>query len=179
MASEYFINEDELLLVDEDLSRYVPDIDGLRRGDLITFTKDGQQFREYRNVGVHIWDGEHVIPLDNSIDDYGSVPNVFKIGIDFRPDHWIDRIEHNEIVYIDERLVDTIVFKSDESVGTFEMFGEKFTIEFHYDSWCNKTFSSADLVRLMKEFNPPFDLVGSNCLTGHLMREDWNKLYPE
>ena len=178
MANEYFVNEDELLAIDEDVSKYVPQIEGLRRGDLITFTENGQDYREYRNSGVHIWDGEHVLPLDCSVDDYGSVPNVFKVGIDFRPDHWIDKIEHNEIVYLDERLIDSIKFKSDESVGTVEMFNKSYTIEFHYDSWCNKTFTTAELIRLLKEVNPPFD-SGRDALVCQVCREYWDKLYPE
>jgi len=78
--------------------------DGVKRGDLICFTKDGIKNRGYRNEGVYIWDGSKMCNLYTEIDDYGSVPPEFKVGKEFPPDYWIYKIAHNDIVWLEDDL---------------------------------------------------------------------------
>jgi hypothetical protein len=78
--------------------------DGVKRGDLICFTKDGIKNRGYRNDGVYIWDGSKMCNLYTKIDDYGSIPPEFKVGKEFPPDYWIYKIAHNDIVWLDDDL---------------------------------------------------------------------------
>ena len=49
----------------------------IKYGDIIHF----EQFGDYRNDGKCIFNGEEIIELDYEIDDYGSVPNNFKLEI--------------------------------------------------------------------------------------------------
>jgi hypothetical protein len=78
--------------------------DGVKRGDLICFTKDGVKERGYRNEGVYIWDGSKICNLYTEIDDYGSIPPEFKVGKEFPPDYWIKKIAHNDIVWLEDDL---------------------------------------------------------------------------
>lgn len=85
----------------------------IKYGDLVIFRKNAG----YRNDGVVIFDGEKLIDLYSEIDDYGSVPPIFKVlqknkyGVDIGLYHWHDvdgsprdgRIDHNYIVWFDQR----------------------------------------------------------------------------
>jgi hypothetical protein len=77
----------------------------IKRGDTICFGG-----RVYRNDGVWIWDGEKIIELETDIDDYGSVPNSFKVGKEFHPNHWIKIIDHNTIIWLEDDLFEKIEF---------------------------------------------------------------------
>lgn len=71
----------------------------LKRGDTISPIPKAER---YRNTGVSIWNGEKVIPLDYSIDEYGSVPQEFKItDSEFSFTYWLDVIAHNSIIWPD------------------------------------------------------------------------------
>jgi len=64
----------------------------------------------YRNEGLMFWsetDG-FMFPW-TKIDDYGSVPPHFRVGEHgFRPDHWLDRVDHNCIVFLSDAIVSTL-----------------------------------------------------------------------
>lgn len=64
----------------------------IRRGDIIELTC----VSGYRNDGLFIWDGEKVMDLENDIDDYGNVPQEFKV-LDYSNDMKNKNtiIEHN------------------------------------------------------------------------------------
>ncbi len=70
------------------------------KGDLIIFNS----ISGYRNEGVAIYSGETIIHLDYDIDDYGSLPRIFKPIEDKVPLlYWHggkDRIEHNTITWM-------------------------------------------------------------------------------
>lgn len=63
------------------------------RGDLLKHT-----FNTYRNDLTYIYDGEEFVDLWYDLDDYGSVPPDFTVE-EFPPDYWVDRIEHNNIIW--------------------------------------------------------------------------------
>lgn len=54
-------------------------------GDLICTTG----FGDYRNTGIYIFDGIHIIELDREVDDYGALPSMFTIIKNGVPvDYW-------------------------------------------------------------------------------------------
>lgn len=67
-----------------------------KSGDLLKHT-----FNSYRNSFTFISNGLTFEPLYYDIDDYGSVPPTFLSPTQFPVDYWVDRIEHNNIVWID------------------------------------------------------------------------------
>lgn len=69
---------------------------GIRRGDIVEIT----EISGYYNLGKAIWDGEKVQQLDEDIVEYGAVPKDFFVGEGFLADHWMDFIEHNNIVHV-------------------------------------------------------------------------------
>lgn len=79
----------------------------ISRGDVIHLAAVG----EYRNNGKWIYDGNDVIPLDYSLDDYGAVPASFQVIDEFPIHYWEKTIAHNCIVhlnmetYLDEVMV--------------------------------------------------------------------------
>ena len=82
-----------------------PDI---KRGDLVHFNENGEEEEYYRNNDTFIWDGENLLDLDMTIDDYGSIPRSFKVGKDFPVDFWLDQIAHNTITYFEDEIYDKI-----------------------------------------------------------------------
>jgi len=82
------------------------------RGDLIRFTPKGEECQLYRNEGVWIYDGNEIQPLYTEIDDYGSVPPNFKVGNNFKPDHWINKIDHNSIIWLQDEIIENIIIKN-------------------------------------------------------------------
>lgn len=85
----------------------------VRRGDLIIFDKDAG----YRNQGVAIFNGTKIVHLYYEIDDYGSLPEEFRVIEEGVPiTYWADisatkntpawyGIQHNDIVWFDHKLV--------------------------------------------------------------------------
>lgn len=63
----------------------------------------------YRNERLLFWHKKKgfIYPYTH-IDDYGSVPPCFRVGKDFKPDHWLDSVSHNGIVFLDKELQDEI-----------------------------------------------------------------------
>lgn len=83
-----------------------------QRGDIIHF----EQFDSYRNDGKYIYDGKKLIQLDTDYDDYGQVPEEFKVPQEFPPEYWQLSIEHNVHTSFDkesfiDQLVANIVYK--------------------------------------------------------------------
>ncbi len=53
----------------------------------------------YRNDGVLIYDGQKFISLDYKPDDYGTIPQQFKVITEFPPLYWANAIDHNEYIW--------------------------------------------------------------------------------
>lgn len=65
------------------LSNNLCEFPGIQKGDLISiFGKD-----TYRNEGIFIYDGEKVIVLDTTFDEYGHLPSYFTVE-EFGPKYW-------------------------------------------------------------------------------------------
>ncbi len=110
-----FKAEDENQLTDEEAKEILmilndSDID-LRRGDLIsTHAEHG-----YRNQEISIYDGVNIVNLCYDYDDYGCVPEQFKVIQEFPINYWKDDwkisdvrkrgIDHNNIVWFDHNIV--------------------------------------------------------------------------
>lgn len=66
----------------------------------------------YRNSDLMFWhDEKGVLYPYGDIDDYGSVPPEFRVGNgpkDFLPDHWDGVIEHNNIIFLSDELVEEV-----------------------------------------------------------------------
>lgn len=82
----------------------------LVKGDLVIFDAD----TGYRNLGVTIYDGNKIIDLSDEPDEYGTLPQIFRVIEDGVPvDYWSDRdktdtgrgITHNSIVWFDHSEV--------------------------------------------------------------------------
>jgi len=81
----------------------------LKWGDLIVF----RELSGYRNSGVFIFNGTDIVPLNYTIDDYGSLPKEFHVIQDGVPImYWkpqeakkVIGIEHNSFVWFDHKLV--------------------------------------------------------------------------
>ena len=153
MASIFFDTKKSLLKcgkdkygAPKDISKFVPasSFIGLKRGDLIIFTKYGKDCDRYRNEGVYIWNGTNIEYLDSEIDDYGSIPDTFKIGKEFAADHWTRinekglkyfMIAHNEILHMDEDLYEAItieyVVETKKYTGNVEIHGKNVLILFN------------------------------------------------
>ena len=92
----------------------------IKRGDIINF--EGS----YRNDNKLIFDGEKLIELYTEIDDYGSVPPKFKVGKEFKPNHWINVIDHNTIIWLEDDILDTI--KINNQTGYVTIFNQEYKI---------------------------------------------------
>jgi len=93
---------------DDDIIKYLYDMKyDLTRGDLICY----EGLNEYRNDGIHIFDGCKIIDLDYDIDDYGALPNEFTVINNNVPiDYWVNNdehkgIDHNNLVWFDHNPV--------------------------------------------------------------------------
>ena len=108
-----------------------PKVDGVKRGDLICFTKNGVKSRGYRNEGVWMWNGEKMVNLCTEVDDYGSVPPEFTVGKEFLPSYWITKIHHNSIVWLDHDLYEKIefVYIKEKIIGTISEYDYKILVE--------------------------------------------------
>lgn len=114
-ASIWWVTEDELSSLAQQVGTDIPDDiqeipeelrdaelkylifrEGVQpeRGDLLKHT-----FNTYRNDLTYIYDGEEFVDLWYDLDDYGSVPPDFTAE-EFPPDYWVDRIEHNNIIWV-------------------------------------------------------------------------------
>jgi hypothetical protein len=96
----------------------------IKRGDIINF--EGS----YRNEGKWIWGGTKIENLYTEVDDYGSVPPEFKVGKDFQPNHWIDVVDHNSIIWLEDELIENIeVYAEDNNMyGRVKIFDTNYNI---------------------------------------------------
>jgi hypothetical protein len=96
----------------------------IKRGDIINF--EGS----YRNEGKWIWDGTKIVNLYTEVDDYGSVPPEFKVGKDFQPNHWIDIVDHNSIIWLEDELFENIEIytKNNQYYGRIKIFDTNYII---------------------------------------------------
>lgn len=105
-------------------------------GDLIVFDIP----KRYRNDGIAIFDGEKIINLDCEPDDYGTLPQMFRVielcnGKRFPIKYWhtYDKdnntlgITHNSIVWFDhqpyfDQLIDNITYDDSHFNGKFSLY---------------------------------------------------------
>lgn len=79
----------------------------LIKGDLVIF----DAIEGYRNEGVTIFDGENIVELDFELDEYGALPNNFRvIEANVPVTYWshsdeLRGIQHNNIVWFNPSLV--------------------------------------------------------------------------
>lgn len=123
IKNEYDIDED--ILLDLQYQNKIIELLHPARGDIVHLEECG----EYRNSGKAIWDGSKLISLHYDIDDYGSVPPEFTVGDEFKADHWLEVVDHNEIVWVDVSKYREELLNNLSPLGTFfETDLGKFTI---------------------------------------------------
>ncbi len=94
------------------LERLTTYVKNAKCGDTISLERSGEK---YRNDWTYLWNGEKAIPLDYSIDEYGSVPRTFKVtDTDFSPDWWTETIAHNSIFWLSDEIKNRMVFKQED-----------------------------------------------------------------
>lgn len=72
--------------------------DTVKRGDIIHV----EEYGDFRNDGILMWDNGSLVNLDSDINTYGCVPNSFTIGDEFMPRHWMYLIQ-NYFIWIDSK----------------------------------------------------------------------------
>ena len=102
------LSEEYLQLFTDQLTPKLNDLP-LLRGDVIYFGWVGN----YRNDGKLMWDGQQVVNLDFSLDDYGSIPRNFTFP-EFPFDHFYQSIDHNCLIWIDPKYIEQIIKIFDE-----------------------------------------------------------------
>lgn len=119
----------------------------LRKGDLIIFDKNAG----YRNEGVAIYNGEKIVNLYTKVDDYGSVPQEFRVVEGGVPlNYWKNisetdpakyGIDHNEIVWFNhvpvrDRCINRMIYgRIDRKYAiftTFEYEGKEYRLILNY-----------------------------------------------
>jgi hypothetical protein len=133
----------------------------IKRGDLICFTENGEPLIGYNfnNKGIWIWDGEQIWKLDTSIKQNGTIPSKFKIGKEFSPDHWYDKLDNN-LVYLENNLYPLIKFYIRENngiEGKINILDKNYTIIIIHDVDIVINHAIILLKEHMKT-NPPFEI---------------------
>lgn len=120
---EFDVCEDVLL--DPQYQSRIKELVNPQRGDIVHLEECG----DYRNSGKTIWDGMKLISLHGDIDDYGAVPPEFTVGDEFLANHWLESIDHNQIVWVDVPRHKEDLLNNISPLGTFfETDLGKFTI---------------------------------------------------
>lgn len=74
----------------------------LVKGDIIVYNS----FAGYRNEGVEIFDGDHIIPLAYDLDEYGSLPKNFHVIEHNVPiKYWFMNINNSDVIGIDNNNI--------------------------------------------------------------------------
>lgn len=80
----------------------------IRKGDTISLLKKEEK---YLNNFTYIYDGKKVINLDIDLDSDGHLPNIFKVSdFEYTPDYWKYVINSNSIFWLDDQILDKMVF---------------------------------------------------------------------
>lgn len=118
-----------------------------RHGDAFTWMDS----YGYRNSNLLFWsEDDGALPPFTGIDDHGSVPPVFRVGDGFRPDHWVDQVDHNSIVFLADRLVAAIQAniaasaKGAPRVCTVDAEGCTYTVNVQHDGQVRTDFVFAE-----------------------------------
>ena len=131
----------------------------IKRGDIINF--EGS----FRNENKLIFDGSKLIELYTNIDDYGSVPPIFKVGKEFKPNHWLNVIDHNGIIFLEDELFSKIeYFEVDNNnkksyLGTVKIFDINYNIYFCYSP---NTLLLSEIKNYINENKPCFHYDGTS-----------------
>ena len=113
----------------------------------------------YRNNGLMFWseDDGIVFPCTD-YDDYGSVPKCFRVGEHgFRPDHWLEYVDHNAVVFLSDALVEILQKKKDEKKDeqppfliSLEIYGIDYVARIYHDKPVRTLFDYSG--RLLEQF---------------------------
>lgn len=97
----------------EKINAYLLDrgpVDKLRRGDTVALFTRAERFR---NEGVFVWNGQRVVDLDFSIDEYGSIPSDFRVSdTEFSPAYWRQTIRFNGYFHLSPEILRRFQFKA-------------------------------------------------------------------
>ena len=87
-----------------DINKIIPEkFPNILRGDVVRLDN-----YNYRNMGKAIWDGERIINIGYSADDYGNAPEEIcfpEVPLDF----YFNSIDHNTYIYITEEKAQEII----------------------------------------------------------------------
>lgn len=117
-----------------------------KHGDAVTWMDDFG----YRNSNLLFWsETDGVLFPYTGIDDYGSVPPCFRVGEGFRPNHWINHVDHNSIVFLSDRLAAEIAAKVAASkdpprVCTIDAEGCTYAVNVQHDGEIRTDFHFAE-----------------------------------
>lgn len=104
----------------------------IRRGDLVRL----ESVPEYRNDGICIFDGRHMLDLGLEPDEYGTLPSSFLVITEFPVDYWHyyrHMITHNYIVWFHpypfvDQLLSTVEYGQSLLLWGYD----KFVISAHF-----------------------------------------------
>ena len=153
MASEFNISKNDLekygiefnvsdkrdsSMLDKITNYVIDNVPEIKRGDIVSVIPEDER---YRNDGLFIWNGEKVIELDFSIDEYGSVPPEFIITYtEFSVDWWRGIIKHNGYIWpskeIRKKFADAVLSYNPQKLLDNLQFGQYLVlneVEFNLD----------------------------------------------
>jgi hypothetical protein len=131
----------------------------IERGDIINF--EGS----IGNENKLIFDGVKLIDLYTNIDHNGSVPPQFKVGKEFKPNHWLNVLDHNGIVFLEDELFNKIEYFEIENkdknffVGTVKIFDTNYNIYFSYSP---NNLLLSDIKKYIEKEKPWFEFNGTS-----------------
>jgi hypothetical protein len=140
-----------------------------------------------------MYDGNKIINLDHDHDEYGSVPNEFKVIDEFPIDYWTKVISHNAIVHFDvdpyiEEILTNLEKIQEETNLTAEIHkshfthenGTTYTVFFIYEESPGNDEETAERIREDLESHV-FDAYDGLGYTDNLADMDeygpWNTLF--
>lgn len=88
--------QDHAIRLNYDERQQLVNTHNIKKGDVIAYRP-----KMYRNSWKSVYDGNDIVQLDYTLDEYGALPSSLTIGDRFDIDHWKDVIEHNTIVWLD------------------------------------------------------------------------------
>ena len=89
----------------ENIFRFNPNEYGVIKGDIITFENVYNYSSEKQQ---YIWNGYNIVKLIyKTINDNPIIPKQFIIGIEFKPNHWINILKSYDL-YLDNRFINKI-----------------------------------------------------------------------
>jgi hypothetical protein len=150
------------------LNQLLPTLNlNLVKGDLIMF----MGLERYRNDGVYIFDGENIVELGMTYDEYGHLPSCCTVINDNVPIRYWDEIAHNCIVWFDQSEVkqqcaNNVVINEeyDDVRTTFNYHGQIYTLIYTANEKEDKAISIGKLKKIL-ENNDLLLLFYKDCIS--------------